>query len=63
MNAACSLGLGDVIGSIELGKSADFVVFDAEDPAEIPYWVGASIVHKVYARGRLAFSTRPEETK
>ena len=63
VNAACSLGLGDTVGSIELGKSADFVVFDAEDPAEIPYWAGAPIVHKVYARGSLAFSQRLEVTR
>lgn len=62
INAAYSLNLGDRVGSIEVGKSADFVVFDVDDPAEIAYWVGAPIVHKVYARGRLAFSTRPEET-
>lgn len=61
VNAAHSLDLGHEIGSIESGKSADFVVFDAEDPAELPYWVGVPNVYLVYARGRLAYRRALEE--
>ena len=38
-NAATALGLTDR-GTLELGKRADIVFFDIEDPAELAYWVG-----------------------
>ncbi len=43
VNAAYSLGLGSSIGSLEPGKVADFVVQDAEDYREIPYFFGGQI--------------------
>lgn len=51
INAAYSLNLGAEVGSIEPGKVADFVVFDLEDPREVPYWVGAPVIHSVYCGG------------
>jgi len=51
INAAYSLNLGSEIGSIEPGKAADFVVFDLDDPHEVPYWVGAPVIHSVYRGG------------
>lgn len=51
INAAYSLNLGAEVGSIEVGKAADFVVFDLEDPREVPYWVGAPVIHSVYRGG------------
>ena len=38
INAAYSLGRGAVIGSLEPGKWADFVVHDCEDYRELPYF-------------------------
>ena len=55
INAARSLNLDDQVGSLEVGKQADFVVWDCEDPREIPYWIGAPLVHSVYTKGRLAY--------
>jgi imidazolonepropionase len=46
-NAACSLGLGHEIGSLEPGKSARLVIHDCADYRELPYFFGretASIV-------------------
>jgi imidazolonepropionase len=46
-NAACSLGLGHEIGSLEPGKSAGLVIHDCADYRELPYFFGretASIV-------------------
>src|SRR3954464_13930093 len=40
VNAAYGLNRGDSIGSLEVGKLADFVVFDCEDYREVPYWFG-----------------------
>ena len=42
INGAWSLRLAERKGSIEAGKDADLVVFDAKDYREIPYWFGAN---------------------
>jgi imidazolonepropionase len=44
-NAARALGLR--------GRRADLVVWDAERPAQIVYWIGANPVHAVVKRGRI----------
>ena len=38
INGARGAGLGDRIGSIETGKAADFVVFDANRPEWLPLY-------------------------
>ena len=38
-NAAKALGMDD-IGTLEVGKRADMVLFDITEPAELAYWVG-----------------------
>ncbi len=52
VNAAYSLGRGGRIGSLEVGKRADFVVCDCEDYRELAYWFGLPLIHSVYIRGR-----------
>ncbi|PYJ16417.1 MAG: imidazolonepropionase, partial [Verrucomicrobia bacterium] len=51
INAAYSLNRGDKIGSLEMGKSANFSIFDYEDYREIAYWFGFPRTHSVYVRG------------
>jgi imidazolonepropionase len=58
INAACSLGRGDKIGSLEKGKLANFTIFDCTDYREIAYWFGVSQVHSVYAKGERVFPVR-----
>ena len=53
INAAYSLGRGDEIGSLEKGKRADFVIHDASDYRELPYWFGIEHPWRVYAAGKL----------
>jgi imidazolonepropionase len=51
INAAASLGRAHRIGSIEPGKQADLVLWDAEHEDELPYWLGAPLVRAVIKRG------------
>ncbi|HEY5486522.1 MAG TPA: amidohydrolase family protein [Candidatus Limnocylindrales bacterium] len=55
MNAACALGLGSEIGSIEPGKQADLVVWDVPTVEQLPYWLGGRLPRSVVKRGRLVF--------
>jgi imidazolonepropionase len=56
INAAYSLGRGDEIGSLEVGKRADFVIHDAADYREIAYFFGRETAREVYVGGSPAFS-------
>jgi imidazolonepropionase len=51
INAACSLNLGGQVGSLESGKHADFVVHEASDYREIPYFLGTQRPAMVFAKG------------
>lgn len=51
INAAYSLNLGEEIGSLEPGKFADFVIHDAEDYRELPYFFGDHQAAMVFVRG------------
>ena len=52
INSAYSLSRGDKIGSLEIGKLANFSILDCEDYREIAYWFGFPQTHSVYVRGR-----------
>lgn len=56
INAAYSLDRGKRVGSLEAGKSADFVVHDCSDYRELSYFFGIEHPWQVYVGGRLAFS-------
>jgi imidazolonepropionase len=51
INAAWSLNLAAQVGSLEQGKSADFVVHEASDYREIPYFLGTQRPAMVFAQG------------
>jgi imidazolonepropionase len=51
-HAARALGLAGEIGVIAPGARADLVVWDADHPAQIVYWVGLDPVAAVLKRGR-----------
>jgi imidazolonepropionase len=55
INPAHALGLGDDIGSIEVGKQADLVIWRVPSHSQIPYWPGAGLVRTVIKRGRTVF--------
>ncbi|MGN6519755.1 MAG: imidazolonepropionase [Dokdonella sp.] len=51
INAARALGLADR-GVLADGMRADFVVWDAERPADLCYWIGGSLARAVHVGGR-----------
>jgi imidazolonepropionase len=51
INAAWSLNLSAEVGSLEPGKIADFVVHEANDYREIPYFLGTQRPAMVFAQG------------
>jgi imidazolonepropionase len=50
-NAAAALGLGDEAGTLEVGKRADFVLWDIGHPAELAYRIGFNPCHRVVKAG------------
>jgi imidazolonepropionase len=53
LNAACSLGLGAEIGSVEEGKRADLVLLDAPNVLHLAYHYGVNPVAAVVKDGRV----------
>ncbi len=57
INAAYSLGRGAEIGSLEVGKWADFAIHDAGDFREIAYFFGVPSAEAVYLKGRMVWTS------
>jgi imidazolonepropionase len=56
INAAYSLNRGNKVGSLEPGKTADFVIHDCSDYRELSYFFGIEHASQVYVGGKCAFS-------
>ena len=52
LNAAYAIGMAARVGSLEIGKQADFLLLDGETPAMLAYHAGVSPVTAVYKLGR-----------
>jgi imidazolonepropionase len=55
VNAAKAMGLSDR-GRLAVGQCADLVVWNADDPAELSYWVGGAMAKRVIVGGKPATS-------
>ncbi len=53
LNAACSLGLGDEIGTIEVGKQADLTLLEGSNLLHLGYHIGVNPVRAVVKAGRV----------
>lgn len=51
LNAAYAVGAAARVGSLDVGKHADFAVLDGETPAVIAYHAGVNPVVQVYKKG------------
>jgi imidazolonepropionase len=63
LNAACSLGRGARLGTLEPGKQADFVQLDIENLEQLAYDFGRPRVRGVWKAGRrvAGAGTRPQD--
>lgn len=51
LNAACAIGMGESVGSVEPGKLADIVLWNADELPMLCYRMGSNQVKKVIKRG------------
>ena len=56
LHAAQALAMGNQIGSLEVGKQADAVIWNAAAVEEISYHFAVNLVHRVIKKGRLVCS-------
>lgn len=52
-NAAKALDLHKKIGTLEVGKQADFAIWNINHPAELTYYIGSTHLHQRYFAGQL----------
>jgi imidazolonepropionase len=53
INAAYAVGLGNKLGSLEVGKQADLLIFDTADYRQIAYEFGGNLVSSVISKGKV----------
>jgi len=53
INSACALQRQDEIGSLEVGKKADLIMFDVPNHNFLPYQFGVNLVSKVIKNGKV----------
>ncbi|WP_020592274.1 imidazolonepropionase [Kiloniella laminariae] len=53
LNAAKALGISDTHGSLAIGKSADFAIWDISSPAALSYYIGYNPLQQLVQAGKI----------
>ena len=53
INAACAVGRGETLGTVEPGKQADLVIWNAPDLDYLVYRMGSNLAEKVIRKGNI----------
>lgn len=53
INAAHAIGLGSMVGSLEVGKTADFLILESDDYRNLSYLLGENAVETVVKAGQI----------
>jgi len=56
INSAYALGISDKVGSIEIGKEADFSIFAIKDLSELIYNIGVNLNKFTIRKGKIVYS-------
>jgi len=56
INSAYALGISDKVGSIEIGKEADFSIFAIKDLSELIYNIGINLNKFTIRKGKIVYS-------
>ena len=60
INSSYAMGLQENIGSLEIGKQADFAIFEAKDISEIIYNIGINLNKYTIKKGKIVYSRNVE---
>lgn len=55
INSAYAVGRGDRLGSIDVGKQADVVIWEVDNHKKLPERLGGALAHTVVKKGRIVF--------
>ncbi|MHA2009189.1 MAG: imidazolonepropionase [Promethearchaeota archaeon] len=58
INSACAIQRQDEIGSLEIGKKADVIIFDIPNHHFLPYQFGVNLVSKVIKNGKIVVDNK-----
>lgn len=58
INAACALDLQSDVGSLEISKKSDMVIWDVNNYKQISYFLGLNLVEKVIKNGIIVFEKK-----
>ncbi|MFQ6092391.1 MAG: imidazolonepropionase [bacterium] len=58
INSACAIDRGDSVGSLEVGKKADIVIWNIPNYKHLPYHFGVNLVEMVIKDGKIVVDRR-----